>query len=161
MESIVRVIEGSAASAWVLDTGWLWPLLEIVHFIGLALLLGGILIADLRLAGYLRRIDLAAVHGLLRWSVAGFGLNLLSGALFFLGDPARYSANVGFRIKMVLVVTAGLNAAYYAWKIAPALADWGPQGSTPLRAKIAAWTSLATWTGVLVLGRLIPYVGTG
>lgn len=160
-ESIVRAIEGGAINTWVMSTYWLWPLLEIIHFIGLSLLLGSMLIVDLRLAGFLRQIELMSMKRLLPWAAIGFVMNLTSGTLFFLGDPARYSINIGFQIKMILVLVAGLNVLVFAVKINPLLARLDPHGDTTVAAKAVAWVSLATWTGVLLLGRLIPYIGTG
>ncbi len=160
-ESLVQAIEGGAINTWVLSTYWLWPLLEIIHFIGLALLLGAMIIVDLRLAGYLRQININSVHGLLPWAVIGFVMNLASGFLFFFGDPGRYSINIGFQIKMVLVLLAGLNVLVFVLKINPRIRNWDPHGDTSGFAKTVAWVSLATWTGVLLLGRLIPYIGTG
>ncbi len=161
MESLVQVLEGGAINTWLLSTYWLWPLLEIIHFIGLSLLLGAMLLVDLRLAGFLRQIDIMSTHRLLPWAVIGFGMNLASGFLFFMGDPGRYSINIGFQIKMVLVLIAGLNVLVFALKINPVIASWDPHGDTSGFAKTVAWVSLATWTGVLLLGRLIPYIGTG
>ena len=161
MESLVQAIEGGAINTWVLSTYWLWPLLEIIHFMGLSLLLGSMLIVDLRLAGYLRQIDIMSTHRLLPWAAIGFVMNLVSGFLFFFGDPGRYSINIGFQIKMVLVLIAGLNVLVFALKIKPVIGNWDPHGDTPGLAKTVAWSSLAAWTGVLLLGRLIPYIGTG
>lgn len=160
-DALVQAIEGGAINTWVLSTYWLWPLLEIIHFIGLSLLLGSMLIVDLRLAGYLRQIDIKSTHRLLPWALLGFLMNLGSGFLFFFGDPGRYSINIGFQIKMLLVLIAGLNVAVFALKINPVIGNLEPHGDTPGLAKAIAWVSLATWTGVLLLGRLIPYIGTG
>jgi hypothetical protein len=160
-ELLVQAIEGGAINTWVLSTYWLWPLLEIIHFIGLSLLLGSMLIVDLRLAGYLKQIDIMSTHRLLPWAAAGFMMNLATGFLFFFGDPGRYSINIGFQIKMVLVLIAGLNVLLFAMKINPVIGNWDPHGDTPAIAKTIAWVSLLTWTGVLLLGRLIPYIGTG
>ncbi len=77
------------------------------------------------------------------------------------GDPARYAANIGFRWKMVLVLIAGLNALWFYWKINPVMRSWEAHGNTPALAKVIAFVSLGVWTGVLLLGRLIPYIGTG
>ena len=46
-------------------------------------------------------------------------------------------------------------------KINPVIGDWDAHGDTPALAKYVAWVSLIAWTGVLLLGRLIPYIGTG
>lgn len=161
MESLITKIEATAVNEWVLGSAWVWPLLEIIHFIGLSLLLGSLLIVDLRLVGLFRRIDIAATHRLLPWAFLGFGLNLITGTLFVLGDPARYFVNTGFRVKMILVLVAGLNALWFYWKINPAMRNWDPHTDTPALAKTIALLSLGTWTGVLLLGRLIPYIGTG
>lgn len=161
IETLVQAIEGGAINTWVLSTYWLWPLLEIIHFIGLSLLLGSILVVDLRLAGFLRQIDLKSIYRLLPWATTGFIMNLLSGVLFFFGDPARYSINIGFQIKMILVLVAGLNVLVFALKINPRIAGWDPHGDTTVLAKSVAWISLVAWIAVLLLGRLIPYIGTG
>ena len=161
IQALVQAIEGSAINSWVLATYWLWPLLEILHFIGLTLLLGAMLIIDLRLAGYLRQMKISSTHQLLPLAMMGFSLNMVTGVLFFLGDPGRYAINIGFQIKMVLVLIAGLNALWFAIKVSPAMLGWDPHGDTPATAKIVAYVSLGTWFGVLLLGRLIPYVGTG
>jgi hypothetical protein len=161
MENFVIAIEGTSIHALVNSIAWLWPVLEILHFIGLSLLLGSMLIIDLRLAGLFRKISIIATHKMLPIAFIGFGLNLFSGVLFFFGDPARYTANIGFLWKMILVVIAGLNALWFWWKIDPLMKTWAPDADTPALAKLIACISLATWFGVLLLGRLIPYVGTG
>ena len=161
MQSIIATIEGSAVNEWVLGSAWVWPILEILHFVGLSLLLGSMLVVDLRLAGLFRRIDINATHRLLPLAGIGFALNLATGILFVLGDPARYFANVGYRFKMLLVLIAGLNALWFYRRINPVMGRWDPHGDTPGVAKTIAVVSLATWAGVLLLGRLIPYIGTG
>lgn len=161
MQSIVQAIEGSAANEWILSSAWLWPAAEVLHFIGLSLLIGSLIVIDLRLFGFLRQLELAVVHKLLKWTLLGFGINVVTGVLFIIGDPARYAANIGFRIKMLLVVVAGLNAIWFFRHIEPLIPAWDPHGDTSATAKAIAIVSLGTWTGVLLLGRLIPYIGTG
>ena len=85
----------------------------------------------------------------------------MTGFLFLMGDPARYTANIGFWWKMFLVVVAGLNALWFWISINPVMKTWEPHADTPAIAKVIAWISLGSWFGVLLLGRLIPYIGTG
>ena len=160
-EALVQAIEGGAIYAWIQSSFWIWPILEIIHFIGLCLLLGSMLIVDLRLAGYLRQIDIISTHRLLPWAGIGFALNLVTGVLFFMGNPARYVVNIGFIIKMALMVVAGLNILFFELKIKPLMGGWDRHGDTPVMAKTVGWVSLVAWTGILLYGRLIPYVGTG
>jgi hypothetical protein len=158
---LASLADGSSLNQWIQETYWLWPVMEIIHFIGLVLLLGGLIVVDLRMAGHLRVIKPNASHQLLPFVIAGFVLNLVTGTLFFVGDPGRYSINIGFQIKMVLVGLAGLNALFYHLKVSPIMSNWDHEADSPLLAKCVAYTSLTVWTGVLLTGRLIPYVGTG
>ena len=161
MEAIVQAIDGGIINTWIMTTLWAWPIMETLHFIGLSLLFGALIVIDLRLAGHFRQIDIAATHSLLVWVFVGFTINLITGVLFFFGEPYRYSVNIGFQIKMLLIVIAGLNALWFYWKINPVMHTWEADGDTPILAKSIAYISLAAWTGVLLCGRLIPYVGTG
>lgn len=161
LESFAVSIDGGSLNTLIQEIYWLWPLMEIVHFMGLSFLLGALLVIDLRMAGHFRQLNPAATHKLLPWVFIGFGLNLVTGILFFYGDPMRYSVNIGFQIKMILIVIAAVNALVFYWKINPVMHTWDEAArATPL-AKTVAYTSLLAWTGVLLLGRLIPYVGTG
>lgn len=161
LESFAFAIVDSSLTQWIQTAYWLWPILEIAHFMGLSLLIGGLLIVDLNLAGLMRQLHPAATHKLLPIVLVGFGINLVTGVLFFYGDPLRYAVNIGFQIKMCLIGLAGLNALFYHWKLSAIMAKWDPKLPPPLLAKLIGITSLTAWAGVLLFGRLIPYVGTG
>ncbi len=161
MENLTHWMENSALGQWVFSIGWVWPVAEIFHFIGLSLLLGSMLIVDLRLMGFFRQITIETTHKLLPWAIAGFTINLITGVLFLFGDPARYAANIGFQIKVILILIAGLNALYFFWKIRPDMNSWSKDAKPPLIARTVAFLSLGVWFSILLLGRLIPYVGTG
>ncbi len=161
INSLVQWIEGGAINSWVVGSAYIWPTMEILHFVGLSLLLGSILVIDLRLAGFIRQLSVASTTRLLPLAAIGFSINLITGSLFFIGDPARYSINIGFQIKMMLVVLAGLNALWFYFTIEPDISGWDAHGDTPRLAKIIGIASLVTWLSILLCGRLIPYVGTG
>jgi hypothetical protein len=160
LQIIAERIFGSALNQWIVGTYWLWPLLEIIHFIGLSLLIGGLVVVDLSLVGVLRGVSWAESHRLLPLVVAGFFLNLATGVLFFVGDPMRYSVNIAFQVKMVLIFLAGLNAAYYHQRLMPML-GFNEIGPIPINVRVIGVISLSIWFTVLALGRLIPYLGTG
>ena len=101
-----------------------------------------------------------ASHRLLVIVICAFIVNLVTGILFIFGDPGRYFINIGFQLKMLFMLLAGLNALWYTFKVQPNIIgsiDFAPTGAT----RIAGSLSLIFWFLVLILGRLIPYVGTG
>jgi hypothetical protein len=147
--------------AWVHVLPWTWPIAETLHFFGLCLLFGALLVIDLRLLGVNRLLPAISVHDLLPVAYVGFGINLATGLLFYVGDPHRYTINIAFQLKMLLVVLAGLNALYYQIKIHPQVANWNESTEIPTNAKAVGALSLVLWFGVLSYGRLIPYLGTG
>lgn len=161
IESFIEWVASTSLNAWVLQWNWTWPILEIAHFMGLCMLLGSLLVIDLRLVGFFKSIPLMATHKILPWTFVGFGINLVTGVLFFFGDPGRYTINIGFQIKMLLVFLAGLNALWFYLKIDKPMRTWDPYGDTPALAKVIGSLSLVIWFTVLACGRLIPYVGSG
>lgn len=159
LESMVSFVDGSALNQWIVAAYWIWPVFEILHFFGLSLLFGGLLVIDLRLAGHFRRLDPVATHALVPVVLIGFILNLITGILFFYGDPVTYANNAVFQLKMVLIVLAGLNALLYYWKLHPNMHTWSAMTTPPFSAKFVGYSSLILWTIVILCGRLIPYVG--
>ncbi|MDP1930890.1 MAG: hypothetical protein Q8L60_05490 [Gammaproteobacteria bacterium] len=159
LQSIVSFAADSALNQWIVSEYWLWPVLEIFHFIGLSLLFGGLIVIDLRLAGYFRILNPSATHKLLPLVLIGFTLNFITGILFFYGDPATYAYNAVFQLKMMLILLAGLNAMLYYWKLHPVMNAWNADTISPPIAKAVAYTSLSVWTIVLLCGRLIPFIG--
>jgi hypothetical protein len=153
-------------TTWINDLAlgpqWSWPILETLHFTGMCLLFGPIIIMDLRLMGFDRlSVPLASVHTLIPLTITGFVINLLTGIVFLFGDPYRYAMNISFLIKAILIVLAGINAIYFWKMVTPVLERAGAHEDLPASIKVVGLMSLLMWTGVLCLGRMIPYLGTG
>jgi uncharacterized membrane protein len=142
---------------FVVGTKWMWPTCETLHFIGLSLLLGVVLIVDLRMLGVMKNVSFQALHRLLPWGIIGFGINVLTGMLFFIGAPEQYTQNVAFHWKLILVLLAGANALYFtmfdqAWELKPG-------EDAPLTAKAVALSAFVLWAGVMYLGSMLPFIG--
>lgn len=163
------VAEGAAASApaWpraaafgaalVIDHPWVWPICEILHFVGLCLLFGVVLLVNLRTLGVVGNVPATHVNRLLPWAMGGFGVNLVTGMLFFLASPDQYTQNPAFFWKIGLVLVGGVTLLY------PTLVaedgDGQPDARASIVARLAAVGSIAVWTGVIFLGRFLPYLG--
>src|SRR6185503_3969993 len=82
------------------ESWWVWPTLESLHFIGMSLLIGTIGAFDLRVLGLARAIPPGALHRLIPWGIGGYLLNLTTGILFFIGNPDQYAFNSAFHFKL-------------------------------------------------------------
>ena len=89
---------------------WLYPAIESMHYIGLAMLVGGIMLIDLRVLGFARSLPLKSMIGLLPWVWAGFIVNVTTGSLLFIYGASNFATSGAFQLKMVLMVLAGINA---------------------------------------------------
>ena len=143
--------------AFVMETPWMWPTCETLHFIGLTLLMGVVLLVDLRVLGALMGVSFASLHRLLPWAAIGFGVNVITGMLFFVGNPGQYTQNKAFYWKLALVMLAGVNALYFTILEEP----WalGPGEDAPLTAKIAAVSAMVLWVAVMYCGSMLPFLG--
>jgi hypothetical protein len=153
--------EGALArtvGSFVANTGWMWPTCETLHFVGLSLLMGVVFLVDLRILGVMKGVSFASLHRLLPWATIGFGVNVLTGILFFVGIPGQYIHNKVFYWKLALVMLAGLNALYFTLLEEP----WalGPGEDAPLTAKFAAASAVVLWVAVMYCGSMLPFLGT-
>lgn len=157
MDDLLVRIESSALGQVMRDSVWLFPMAEILHFMGLSLLIGSLLVVDFRLLGFARNFPVTAVYRFLPLALAGFGINLITGTLFFFSDPFRYYPNIAFRLKMLFIILAGLNALYFALTVHRNVAQSGREDAGSAIKTVSA-LSFLFWIGVIVLGRFIPYV---
>jgi uncharacterized membrane protein len=137
---------------------WGWPASETIHFVGLCLLFGVVLLVDLRMLGFMKGVPYSTLHRLLPWAVLGFGLNVATGFLFFVGAPPTfYVTNATFYWKLGLILVAGANALYFTVFDQP----WalGAGGAPPLAARVAAASGILLWTAVIFCGQMLPFLG--
>ena len=159
---ILNWMETTWINDFMLGPPWTWPIFETLHFTGMCLLFGPLIIMDLRLLGFDRlAIPAASVHTLIPLTIVGFVINLVTGIGFVFGNPYRYAMSSMFLFKSILIVLAGINAIYFWKKAMPILERAGPHEDAPTMIKLVGLSSLLLWTGVLSFGRLIPYFGTG
>ena len=129
---------------------WAYPALEVVHIVGIALLLGNLVALELRVWGTAATLPVAALARLaLSLSVAGFGLAAVSGLLMFSSQPGDLLANRAFVVKIGLLMAAGTNAALFH-------ARGGLQRLDAL-ARAQTVLSLGLWLGMIITGRWIAY----
>jgi uncharacterized membrane protein len=162
--SIVHVFEPSPDKFTKLMTAnkYWWAFMMDLHFIGLVMIIGAVGALDLRMLGFAKQLPIASVHRLVPWALAGFGINVATGVLAFIGMPAYYTYDLAFWIKIFAILLLGLNAAaFYLTNTFTVVEHMGPGEDAPPPAKIIAASSLILWLGVITLGRYIQlYQGT-
>ncbi len=153
---ILHAIKDTWLGATVRGSTWLFAAGETLHFIGLSMLVGALLVVDLRLLGFIRGVPIRAALAFLPFAIIGFLINLSTGIEFFVNDPFMYWPNPAFRLKMFLILVAGLNALVFTAMDYRRVLVLGDNESTSAFTKTTAALSLGLWLCVLLLGRLLP-----
>jgi hypothetical protein len=147
---------GRVVGDYVRDTPWTWIAAETLHFVGLSLLVGVILLIDLRVLGFMSQVSFAALDRLLPWAMLGFALNVFTGMLFFAAAYGQYTNNPAFFWKLVFVLLAGANTLYFTFDRTWAMA---PGRDAPMLSKAAAVGAMFFWVGVMYWGSMLPFIG--
>jgi hypothetical protein len=92
---------------------------------------------------------------LLPWTILGFVLMMISGALVY-AIPVRSYQNLFFRFKMILMLLAGINVLIFHSRY-PGITKWDNDAKPPRSVRIAGAMSLVLWIGIVVSGRMIAY----
>lgn len=152
---------------WLASTPWsialheslfAYPLVETAHVLSLLLFVGSVSFVDLRLLGWtLRDVPVSEVTSrVLPWTVVGFGIAVVTGALLFYAIPVRTYLSIFFRVKVIMLLVAGVNAWLFHRYVQAGI-GWDSDPKPPLRARATGAISLLAWTAVIVMGRMIAY----
>ena len=157
LSELAAALEASALGAWMRTGGWSYAAVNVAHLLGLVLLVGPILLLDLRLLGFGRRFDAQAVaRVLVPCAALGLVVMLCSGVALFSADARALAGNRLMQAKLVGVALGLANVAWFHFAHARHLVDW--DRARPALARVSALASIALWLSILVAGRLIAYV---
>jgi hypothetical protein len=155
----LSILEQSSLAAAMRHSMWLYPIVEIVHIAGFALLVGAVALFDLRLLGFSRTVSIRSLaRHLLPWAWTALLLIVPSGIAMLSAHATDFAGNPAFRVKLVLLAFAGVNALVFHTGVFRTVSLWDQHVATPPGAKASAALSLTIWAGVLTCGRLIAYV---
>jgi len=157
--AILKWLEASGLATRIRESLFLFPLIEAIHVIGLALVFGTISVIDLRLLGFAstQRSFQRMASDILKWTWVAFVLAALTGTLMFITNATVYYHNSFFRIKMVLLALSGLNMLAFELTAGRTIHGWDKAPSAPRAGRIVGALSLALWMGVIVMGRLTGF----
>lgn len=155
----LSALEQSSLGGVMRHSLWTYPIVEVVHIVGLAILVGAVVLFDLRLLGFSPTVSVRALERhLLPWAWTALLLVVPSGVAMLSAHATDFAANPALRVKLVLIAFAGINALAFHAGVFRSVSTWDQHQPTPAAAKASALLSLALWLGVITCGRLIAYL---
>jgi hypothetical protein len=150
----------TSVGTYVRESLWAFPVIETVHIFGIIMLVGSTSILDLRLMGIAFKEDAASklAKRYLPWALAGFVVQVVTGAFLFASEASKIYTNIAFDLKMVFILLAALNAVVFHFVAYRSVAEWDNDPVAPLSARFAGLFSLFLWFAIVAAGRWIAYV---
>jgi len=155
--SFLTWLQNTPFAIFVAETLWAYPLLETLHTMGMALLLGTLGLINLRVLGYKPLLPILGTRDLLPIAWLGFTVNAMSGLSLFTSDAVNFFSSNTFRVKILLIIFAGINAAVLSRKIFTPVEGGHQDDVITGGAKLIAASSLAFWLIAVVCGRIYAY----
>ena len=160
MFAFCQWLENSSWATAIHQSLWLFPMLETAHLFGIISLVGATSALDLRLIGLTMKGEpVSRLAGrLLPWAWAGLTIQVVTGFCLFASEATRCFENKAFRIKMVMLVLAGLNALIFHQTVYRRVTSVDDAPATPVGAKLAGCCSILLWFGIVAAGRWIAFL---
>jgi hypothetical protein len=157
---IWKSLEQTPIGASVRESLWLFPAVETLHLLGMAVLVAAVGAFDLRLLGLaMRGVRVSELaRRLFPWAWTAFFVQVVTGFLLFSSEATKMVVNPAFRFKMILIGLGGVHAFIFRWIACRDVAEWEPESKTPIRAKVAGLISIMLWVGVVAAGRWIGFI---
>jgi hypothetical protein len=159
MIEFLQWLEGLGWTTALRESQYMFPIVEGIHLLGLAFILGPVLMLDFRLVGFAWRDQPVSriAKAFVPYSVAGATLMFATGILLFAAEPVRCWNSDWFKIKIGLLFVAGLNAVYFHFKTQSGWGAWDTDSVPPPAARMAGILSIIFWAGVVLAGRWTAY----
>ncbi len=155
LAAVAEAVAATPLATWASGSALAYPLANVIHLLGLLMLVGGIGLVDLRLAGAFRSLPPAELSRTLTpVAVVGLLLMAASGAILFAADTAVARSET-FRLKLLLIAAALANAVAFRLLWRERLARWAED--PPVLGRAMAAVSLLLWLAVATAGRMIAY----
>jgi hypothetical protein len=155
----ISYFEDSGLADNIRENDLLFPLIESVHVVAICLVIGSILVVDLRLLGFasINRSVSRVTSGVLPLTWGAFAVAVASGTLLFISNATKYLGNGYFVAKILLICAAGLNMVIFHGISARDLPRWENEATLPLSARVAGGLSILLWVSVVTCGRWIGF----
>lgn len=158
-DGLLRAVEQSSLAAAMRGELWLYPAVEVLHICGFVILVGSVIMFDLRLFGWSRAFSVTGLaRHLLPWSFGALLVIVPTGLLMFSAHAGEFVDNRAFAARLTLLMLAGTNAAAFHVGVFRSAATWDRDADVPVGARMHAAASVILWISIIACGRLIAYV---
>jgi hypothetical protein len=153
-------LDQTSVGSTIRQSLWLFPAIETIHLLGMAALVATITVLDLRLMGVAaRRQPVSKLSArLIPCAWLAFAVQVITGTLLFSSEAVKIYPNPAFRLKMLLLLIAGVQALIFQTLVSRQLPAWDDRPSLPVAAKVIGVTSILLWLGIVTAGRFIGFV---
>jgi uncharacterized membrane protein len=162
IDSALAALEATRLAASIRESLYFFPFLESLHVVGLTMVFGTIAVLDLRMLGVasIRRPVVRVALDVEKWAWMAFALTAATGSLMFITNAGVYYYNIFFRLKMAMLVLAGLNVALFELTARRSLQQWNNDTKAPAAGRAVATISLLLWIAIIFMGRWIGFTTT-
>lgn len=157
--SLARWLDTFSWSTQLHESYYMYAWIESTHVLTLMVFLGMLCVIDLRMLGLIfPRVPASTIAERLdKPMMLGFAVMIITGFILYFAIPVRTTQSVWFRIKVVLLIAAGINALLFRNRMRASTGSWDLDPKPPTRIRVGAGLSLALWSGVVITGRTIAY----
>ena len=151
-------IEALPFARMMRESLWAYPIVETIHIVGFVILVGSVVMFDLRVLGLSKNLSVRALsRHLLPWSIGALVLIVPTGFLMFSAHAMDFLGNPTFQLKMALLMAAGINAVIFRTGPYQTVAHWDVATRAPVVAQLSVAVSIALWLAIIACGRLLAY----
>ena len=157
--AIIHWMQISDIGTGIRESIWLFPIVETTHVLALALSVGVLIWFDLRLMGWgMKHEPVSQIHKqVMPFAFVGFAIMMLTGVLLFWSEAEKCYLSGFFRLKVLFLILAGLNAGIFELGTKKSIEDWDKYPVPPPKARMAGLISILSWTAVIIAGRATAY----
>ena len=159
LQHICQLLYNSGIGTALRESDYAFSIVESIHVLSITLLIGTIVILDLRMLGLvLRSLSVTRIaRNIFPLAWTGFAISFISGFLLFWAEAAKMYGNPAFRAKVILLALVGLNPLIFHTTIYRRVHEWEVLDISPWRARAAAVASITLWAGIVIAGRANAY----
>ena len=157
--AIIHWMQNSGIGTGIRESIWFFPVIETTHVLALALSVGVLIWFDLRLMSWgMKHQPVSQVHKqVMPLAFFGFAIMTISCVLLFWSEPEKCYLSGFFRVKVLFLILATINAAIFELRTKKSIEDWDKYPVPPMHARMAGLISIISWAAVIIAGRATAY----